>query len=114
MNYEVKDFNNLKELKKFDKKLVKRLLEYVDSNETEWQEDYLYFYPTLEDYAKYEVFEGWYADLVGGMDNTNGAPKLSLYLDFKTLGVDLAKSWDDSCHYYDEETGCVITTSYGW
>lgn len=114
MNYEVKDFNNLKELKKFDKNLVKRLLEYVNSNQTEWQENWLYLYPTLEDFAQYEVFEGWYACNGVNIDKTNGAPQLSLYLDFETLGQALANSWDESCYYYDEETGYVISTSYGW
>ena len=114
MNYEKKYFNNFKELKEFDTNVAERLSEYVNNPETEWQDVELCFYPTLEDYAKYEFFDGWYSELVKNIDNTQGAPKLSLYFDFTTLGKDLCNSWSNSFYYHDKETDCVISTSYSW
>ena len=68
----------------------------------------------MEDYAKYEFFDGWYSELVKNIDNTQGAPKLSLYFDFTTLGADLSNSWNNSFYYHDKETDYVISTSYSW
>ena len=114
MEYRVKEFCNIDEMKEYNKEVVTRLLDYVDSDETEWQEDWLYLYPTLEDFAKYEVFEGWYAFSGINIDSAKGAPYLSNFIDFKALGEELRRTWDGTLNYYDEETGIVIVTPYGW
>lgn len=112
MEYRVKEFNNIEEAKEYNKELVERLLDYADSYDSDWQEDMIYLYPTLEDFAKYEVFEGWYASV--NLDKVKNAPYLSNFINFKALGEELRRTWDGTMNYYDEETGIVIATPYGW
>lgn len=108
--YEIKTYDNLEELKQENKELVERLLKEFD--EGDWSDNQLYVYPSLEDFAIYEVEEGWYSEAI--KEDYNGAPNLLDYIDYEALGNALKDSWDDSCYYYDEETDCVVSTAYGF
>ena len=108
--YEIKTYDNLEELKQENKELVERLLKEFD--EGDWSDNQLYVYPSLEDFAKYEVEDGWYSNSI--KEDYNGAPDLLDYVDFESLGNALKDSWDDSCYYHDEETDCVVSTAYGF
>lgn len=108
--YEIKTYDNLEELKQENKELVERLLKEFD--EGDWSDNQLYVYPSLEDFAIYEVEEGWYSEAI--KEDYNGAPNLLDYIDYEALGNALKDSWDDSCYYYDEETDYVVSTAYGF
>ena len=108
--YDIKTYANLEELREENEELVERLLEEFD--EGEWAYNQLYVYQSLEDYAAYEVYEGWYSSSI--KEDYNGAPNLLDYIDYESLGNALKDSWDDSCYYYDEETDYVVSTAYGF
>lgn len=107
-----KTFKDYKELLGYDESLAKELLNLV--GEGDWQDDQLHLYSDLEDYAEYELTEGWYAGLGFDFDiDYNGAPDLINHINLTSLGDDLASSWDESCNFKSEK-GSVITTGYGW
>ena len=108
--YDIKTYANLEELREENEELVERLLEEFD--EGEWAYNQLYVYPSLEDFAKYEVEDGWYSN--SNREDYKGDPDLFDYIDYESLGNDLKDSWDDSCYYHDEETDCVVSTAYGF
>lgn len=108
--YEVKSYENLEELREINEELAERLLE--EFAEGDWVNNDLYVYQSLEDYAIYEVEEGWYSNVI--KPDFKGAPDLLDYIDYESLGNALKDSWDDSCYYYDEETDCVVSTAYGF
>lgn len=98
------------ELFERDEELSKELIEKVGSGE--WQENEIYYYEDEEEFAEYELTEGWYADL--GLDRDyNGAPNPLDYIDLSGLGNALIRNWDDSCNF-KASTGEILTTGYGW
>lgn len=100
MKYTILEFTNIEELKKYNQDLVKRLIKDVNSKDSKWKNYWLYLYPTLEDLVKYEMNEG--LNIV--VENE----------DYESIGRELIEAWNDSEFYYDEETGCVIYSNYGW
>lgn len=107
-----KIFKDYKELEGYDKKLAKELLDTV--GEGGWQSDELQLYGNIEDFAHYEVTEGWYSSLGINFDTDyKGAPDLLDHIDLLSLGIDLESSWDGNCNFKSDD-GRVITTSYGW
>ena len=101
MDYNYKCFNN---------KLAKELVNEVEDGG--WKDNELYFYPTLEDYAMYELHDGWYINY-NFNDDYNGAPNPLDYIDMEKFGKDLIDSGDESAtHQFSNDS--VITTSYGW
>lgn len=90
--------------------IAAELLDSVD--EGEWQNNELYFYPSLEDYAEYELTEGWYIDLRLDDFDFRGAPNPLDYIDLESFGNALLESGDESMQWTDGEV--VVTTSYGW
>ena len=98
------------ELFERDEELAKELIEKVGSGE--WQENEIYYYEDEEEYAEYELTEGWYADLRLDRDY-NGAPNPLDYIDLSGLGDALVRNWDDSCNFR-ASTGEILTTSCGW
>lgn len=111
MEYEVYQFENFKEFKKSFPKLAKELSEVVGDGK--WKDYGINFYPTLKDYAIYEVVDGYYycSDIDLNKD-LRGAPNLLDYIDFEKLGNDLKEKLDDGT-YVGINNG-VITTYYGW
>ena len=55
-------------------------------------------FDSLEDFAIYEVDDGWYSGCVDLNVDYHGAPNLSLYIDYHALGAALSRTWDDSCN----------------
>lgn len=98
------------ELFERDEELAKELIEKVGSGE--WQENEIYYYEDEEEYADYELTEGWYADLSLDRDY-NFAPNPLDYIDLSGLGNALVRNWDDSCNFR-ASTGEILTTSCGW
>lgn len=98
------------ELFERDEELAKELIEKVGSGE--WQENEIYYYEDEEEFAEYELTEGWYADLRLDRDY-NFAPNPLDYIDLSGLGDALVRNWDDSCNFR-ASTGEILTTSCGW
>ena len=109
----MKTFNNYNELKEEYNKLAIELLEVKGLGE--WQNEEIYMYDDLEEYAEYEVTEGWYAAL--GLNicdvDYNGAPNLYDFINLSELGQALSNRWDMSTHYQTNNDE-VLTTGYGW
>lgn len=102
-------YENYKELLE-QKPVIAKLEEEVGTGK--WQNNELYYYEDLENYAEYELTEGWYVSL--NLDREyNGAPNPMDFINLEALGEALSESWDESCHYLTEN-GEVITTDYGW
>ena len=107
----MKEFKNFNELEKDNPSLAKELLEMFD--EGEWQENELYVYESLADYAYYELTEGWYIDNHLDKQDYNGAPNPIDYIDLEALGEALVENGDESC-IYRTEGDQVVTTDWGW
>lgn len=105
-------YDNFEEFKEIHPDLAEELLNEVD--EGDWQNDTLYHYRTLADYAQYELEEGLYSsygDLFS--QDFHGAPNPIDYVDLDALGEALSDCWDESCyHRFSDDS--VISTSYGW
>lgn len=104
-------YNGYKELKTESPELAAELEQNIVTGD--WKHSDLYVYDTIEDYACYELTEGWYIDNKLDQSTYNGAPDLLNFIDLKALGMALANSWDDSCHYLTEN-GQVVTSDWGW
>lgn len=107
-----KTFDNYVKLLEFDEDLAKELLESV--GEGGWQQEEIYYYESVEDYAEYELTEGWYSSSGLNIDEDfNGAPNPMSFIDLTKLGDALVESWDVSCHYKSDVEE-VLATSHGW
>ena len=104
-------YNSFEELKANKPELAQELLDVFDKGE--WQESNLSVYDTLEDYAYYELTEGWYIDNHLDKQDYNGAPNPIDYIDLEALGEALVESGDESC-IYRTEGDQVVTTDWGW
>lgn len=107
-------YDNFAEFAKHEPDLAEELLKTVDRGT--WQEDSVYVYDSLQDFAFYELTEGWYSDSslnFSSDGNYNGAPDPLDHIDLKSLGLALAQRWDESC-YYRSADDHVISTSWGW
>ena len=93
-----------------DIKTAKELLKKVGKGA--WQQEEIYYYEDEEEFAEYELTDGWYANM--GFDSDyNGAPNPLDYIDLSGLGDALVRNWDDSCNFR-ASTGEILTTSCGW
>lgn len=110
--YNYEHFKNLNELKQAHYGVATRLLEYVSDPEGDWTTEDIYLYKSPEDFAKYEVEDGWYSTSI--TPDYHGAPSLYDHIDYASLANALINSWDESINYHDELTGFILTTSYGW
>lgn len=103
-------YENFNELKEDYEKLAKKLLSEVGKGD--WMDEELYLYPSLSEYAEYELTEGWYIDCGFDRMDFNGAPNPIDYIDLEAFGEALSNRWDDSCYWTDGEY--VISTGVGW
>lgn len=111
MNYEQEIFSNYQALAAKHPNTAALLYEF---GEGEWQNSELYWYPTEEDFAMYEVEEGWYSNFqLNQSIDFNGAPNLLNFLDFKSLGSALVDTWDNSCHF-ETNNGEIVSTEVGF
>ena len=74
-------YDNFAELEKDNPSLAKELLEAFDNGK--WQKTQLFVYESLEDYAYYELTDGWYADKHLDQKDYNGAPNPIDFIDLK-------------------------------
>lgn len=112
MEYEYESFNNFKELAAKHPKAAAELLEKF--NEGEWQDNDLYWYPSEEDFAIYEIVDGWYSNLgLNQFVDFNGAPNPLNFIDFKSFGDVLIDSYDPTCNF-ETNNGEIVTTGYGF
>ena len=102
-------FNNFKELMEYDSELAQEILK--EKGGGRWQEEEIYYHVTIEDFAEYELYDGWYADTF--KDDYNVAPDPLDFINLKEFGNALANSWDDSINYKTSH-GEVLQTPYGW
>lgn len=110
--YNYEHFKSLNELKQAHYGVATRLLKYASDPEGDWTTEDIYLYNSPEDFAKYEVEDGWYSTTL--TPDYNGAPSLYGHIDYSSLANALINSWDESIYYHDELTGFILTTSYGW
>ena len=87
---------NYTDLLEYDEDLAKELLENV--GEGDWQQERIYYYEDEEEFAEYELTEGWYANMGFDLDY-NGAPNPLDYIDLSGLGNALIRNWDESCTF---------------
>lgn len=109
MEYNYETFDDFKEFKKAHPRIAKKLLDEV--GEGAWMEDYLTFYPTIIDFAKYEVLEGWYAECNLHKD-FRGVPNLLDFIQWAKLAEELVDTFDNGIYWSDNKV--VVTSSYGW
>lgn len=70
--------------------------------------EYCTVFDSLEDYAIYEVDEGWYSGCVDLNVDYRGAPNLSYYIDYQALGTALSQTWDESRHAVLSDSRVVV------
>ncbi len=83
-----------------------------DVGEGEWQDEQIFYYPSYEDLADYELREGWYIDCGFDRIDFNGAPNPIDYIDLDALGKALVRTGDSSVYWDNGKE--VVTTSCGW
>ncbi|HEC2240652.1 TPA: hypothetical protein R1960_000785 [Staphylococcus delphini] len=111
--YEMKTFKNAEELKTKYPKIYDELL--AEKGAGEWENEDLFLFLAVVDFAEYEVFEGWYglgyfaSEISGG----SGAPDLFEYIDYEELANDLMHTWDDSI-FHKTKDNQIIRTDFGW
>lgn len=117
MNYKYTDYDNFDELMDCDSQTANLLLNELDLNESDigkepWMGESLFVYPNVEEYAVYELIDGWYQNHnLGG--SFNGAPNPLEHIDLADFGDDLISTGDTTiCRLLPN--GSVVTTSYGW
>lgn len=109
MEYKGKTYNNLYELKARLPKLAQELLEVF--GEGDWVDNEIEVYPTIKDFAKYELTDGWYVNF--RFANYNGAPDPFEFIDVKAFGNELVKTMDKGTYYLLKHKK-VVVTSWGW
>lgn len=117
MNYEYTYYDNFDELMDCDSQTANLLLKELGLDESDigketWMNEQLMVYPDVEEYAIYELTDGWYQihNLGGSFDV---APNPIEYIDLTDFGGDLIAEEDASvvCLL---PNGKVVTTIYGW
>lgn len=98
MNYKL--YENKEELKEQNPELF----ELADNNLEIEKDDMIYIYNSPEDYAKYHIQEGYYAETFVDED-------LYDFIDYTKLGNDMIQRMDKEENYYDKELNIVISTT---
>ena len=102
--YTVQIYEDIEELKEINENLVEKLTCVFD--EDTLKETEIFIYPSLEDFAKYEVEDLFCPGLFS--KNYKKTPDLLECIDYNALGEKLKANWDESSHYYEEETDIVV------
>jgi hypothetical protein len=117
MNYKYTNYDNFDELMDCDSQTANLLLKELDLDESDigkepWMDESINVYPNVEEYAVYELIDGWYQNhnLGGSFD---GAPNPIEYIDLTDFGGDLIAEGDASIVRL-LPNGKVVTTVYGW
>lgn len=101
--YTVQIYENIEELKEINENLVEKLT-YVFDEKT-LKDSEILIYPSLEDFAKYEV-EDLFCPVL--FSKNYNILNLLESIDYNVLGGKLKANWDESSHYYEEETDTVV------
>ena len=101
--YTVQIYENIGELKEINENLIEKLTYVFDENTL--KESEIFIYPTLEDFAKYEVEDLFCPGLFSKNYNILN---LLESIDYNGLGGKLKANWDENSHYYEEETDTVV------
>ena len=100
---------NIEELKEINEKLAEQITNVFDEK-TLTENVSIIIYPTLEDYAKYEVEDGCYLEIID--KDCNEAYDLLECINYVALGEKLRKKWNKDSYYYNEDTDAVIFINY--
>ena len=126
MNYKEEIFDNYQDLATKHPKAAAELLNKF--GEGKWQDYDLCWYPSEEDFAKFEVEEGWYRDVdLSSVELTQPSdfpkipnlldfinlPDLKSFIDFKSFGKALMETWDDP-DKFETTDGEIVTSSWGF
>lgn len=119
-DYDCDGYESFDKLRKKDKQTAELLLAELgldtasvdELNDLGWTHDYLCVYPTLEDYALYELTDGWYTDYNFDGD-FRGAPNPMDWIDLDGFGQRLIDLGDQNVTLA-LPNGKVVTTSCGW
>ena len=103
------EYSDFKDLKKFEPELAKELLEKADDGN--WQDDLIYKFACVEDFAYYQLTEGCYANAM--TQDFDDAPNPLDYVDLTKLGNALVESWDED-RYFLASDGAILSTDCGW
>ncbi len=109
LEYESRIYENLSKLKEDFPEIAEEMITMYGTGE--WVNEELEMFPSLEDFAVYEIQEGWYSTSVGAFD-FRGAPDPLNYINLTAFGEALEASWDDNMNVNID--GYVIRTSVGW
>ena len=101
--YTVQIYENIEELKDINENLAKQLSYVFDENAL--KESEIFIYPSLEDFAKYEV-EDLFCPVL--FSKNYNILNLLESIDYNVLGGKLKANWDENSHYYEEETDTVV------
>lgn len=102
-------YDDFKDLKKYEPELAKELLK--NKNKGDWQNGIIYKFECVEDFAYYELTEGWYADIMP--QDFNNAPNPLDYIDLTKLGNALVNTEDESLYFFTSD-GEILETECGW
>lgn len=102
--YTAQIYENIEELKEINENLVEQIT-YVFDEET-LKDSEILIYPSLEDFAKYEVEDLFCRGLL--LKNYKETPDLLECIDYNVLGEKLKANWDENSHYYEEDTDIVV------
>lgn len=105
----LKHYETYEDLRESEPKIYEELSREYD---TEEDGSGFYVYDSLEDFAYYEVTEGY---LFGEPDvfTDNGPLALEAYIDFESLGEDLSHIADSSVYFFSS-TGKVVENIEGF
>lgn len=117
MEYSSKWYDNFDALIEGDRQTANLLLKELgldasDIDDEPWVGDMLAVYPNVEEFAKYELIDGWYMNHDFGGDY-KGAPSPFDFIDLEAFGNELIATGDDS-RQCQLPNGKVVTTDYGW
>lgn len=117
MNYKYTNYDNFDELMDCDSQTANLLLKELDLDESDigketWMNEQLMVYPNVEEYAIYELIDGWYMNHDLGGD-FGGAPNPLYFIDLEVFGQRLIDTGDARV-YCQLPNGKIVTTSYGW
>ena len=101
--YTVQIYENIEELKDINENLAEQLICVFD--EDTLKESEIFIYPSLEDFAKYEV-EDLFCPVL--FSKNYNILNLLESIDYNVLGGKLKANWDENSHYYEEDTDTVV------
>lgn len=87
----------IKELLEEESAIVDELDKHsgIDMNKV----DSVIIFEDIEEFAEYELYDGWFADAFPHDITINGAPNPIQFVDLEAFGNALSQTWDESSYY---------------